>query len=452
VQAQVIACGHYHTAAINREGKVVCWGNNRYGQCNVPVSLERAIAISCGVAHTAAITHDRRVVCWGRNDNGECSVPDGLENVIAVSCGYWHTAALTQKGKVICWGYNKHKQCSVPTTLENVVAISCGECHTVALTDKGIVVCWGDDDCSQCPPSLDVVYISAGAQHIAALTVTGNVVCWGSNVYGQCAVPADIHTRNVVSIACGWRFTVALTQDCRIIWWGRNADRQPTMPTHVQHAVAISAGVRHVCVVDNGCRLRCWRYDDYVDGDEDNQDNEGADRCAVPEDLQVMIPHVDTAEDEDKIIDINSNTGEDVGGICAVGEDVDVDNASAHEVNYDCGNDSSEFKVPPDAASEGLQVVIPELPTVEGTLQKRFHDLQTLTRVVISKRDQVHEEISELTILLRLQNRPLLTRFVEQLRMFSVCRGCLLFIRCAPDLKWTACGVMSAALSSRIST
>jgi alpha-tubulin suppressor-like RCC1 family protein len=106
VQAQVIACGAYHTAAINRAGKVVCWGVNASGQCNVPESLEKAVSVCCGAGYTVAITHDSRVVCWGYNGDGQCSVPDGLENVVAVSGGRDHTAALTREGKVICWGSN----------------------------------------------------------------------------------------------------------------------------------------------------------------------------------------------------------------------------------------------------------------------------------------------------------------------------------------------------------
>jgi alpha-tubulin suppressor-like RCC1 family protein len=61
----VIACGLEHTAAITRDGKVVCWGSNGWGECTVPASLKRAVSVSCGRWHTAALTPEGRVVCWG---------------------------------------------------------------------------------------------------------------------------------------------------------------------------------------------------------------------------------------------------------------------------------------------------------------------------------------------------------------------------------------------------
>ncbi len=35
---KTISCS-YHAAVINTEGKVICWGYNENGQCNVPEGL-----------------------------------------------------------------------------------------------------------------------------------------------------------------------------------------------------------------------------------------------------------------------------------------------------------------------------------------------------------------------------------------------------------------------------
>jgi alpha-tubulin suppressor-like RCC1 family protein len=74
----------------------------------------------------AVVIQAGRVVCWGSNRYQECDVPDGLENVVAVSCGGLFTAALTLDGKVWCWGANGFRQCEVPPELDFVVRISCG--------------------------------------------------------------------------------------------------------------------------------------------------------------------------------------------------------------------------------------------------------------------------------------------------------------------------------------
>jgi alpha-tubulin suppressor-like RCC1 family protein len=147
-----IAGGTYHTAAITKDGKVVCWGNKGNGQCRVPSTLSRAQAISCGQYYTAALTPDGMVFCWGDNRSNQCFVPRGLVNVIAISCGPCHMAALTQAGAVKCWGQNEHGQCNVPTTLENVTHVSCGGQHCAALTREGTVICWGRNDHRECSP------------------------------------------------------------------------------------------------------------------------------------------------------------------------------------------------------------------------------------------------------------------------------------------------------------
>jgi len=43
---QIISCEYYHTAALTSEGKVVCWGNNDEGECNVPEGLVASININ----------------------------------------------------------------------------------------------------------------------------------------------------------------------------------------------------------------------------------------------------------------------------------------------------------------------------------------------------------------------------------------------------------------------
>jgi alpha-tubulin suppressor-like RCC1 family protein len=92
----------------------------------------------------------KKVVCWGRNNFGQCNVPEDLENVISIKCGHYHTTALISEGKVFCYGYNNYGECDVPKDLENVISIECDQYHTIALTSEGKVVCWGDNGYEQC--------------------------------------------------------------------------------------------------------------------------------------------------------------------------------------------------------------------------------------------------------------------------------------------------------------
>jgi hypothetical protein len=50
-----IAAGEHHTVALKTNGTVVAWGQNNYGQTNVPAGLSAATAIAAGAYHTVAL-------------------------------------------------------------------------------------------------------------------------------------------------------------------------------------------------------------------------------------------------------------------------------------------------------------------------------------------------------------------------------------------------------------
>src|SRR5207244_11430015 len=63
-------------------GQVVAWGDNAYGQANVPSGLSNAVAISAGASYSLAVRSDGTVTAIGA-----ASVPSGLSNVVAVAGG-----------------------------------------------------------------------------------------------------------------------------------------------------------------------------------------------------------------------------------------------------------------------------------------------------------------------------------------------------------------------------
>ena len=70
-----IAAGISHTCALQADGRLLCFGNNRDGQCDVPAGIGPVVAVAAGFHHTCALQADGRLLCFGDNDLGQCNVP-----------------------------------------------------------------------------------------------------------------------------------------------------------------------------------------------------------------------------------------------------------------------------------------------------------------------------------------------------------------------------------------
>jgi alpha-tubulin suppressor-like RCC1 family protein len=161
-----IAGGGGHSLALKSDGSVYGWGGNDSGQVTgtrttTPETnyvtldgrlLGDVIAIAAGIESSIALRKDGSVVCWGRNDFGQSTAPGAAQsNVIAIAAGEVHSVALRADGTVLAWGNNNFGQVTgspnlevpyfgtaSPVTLEGhqvngVTAIAAGGLHTVAL-------------------------------------------------------------------------------------------------------------------------------------------------------------------------------------------------------------------------------------------------------------------------------------------------------------------------------
>ena len=185
-----IAAGDFHSVALKRDGTVSAWGDDTFGQLDIPQILPQGSVtqIAAGNIHTLALLQDGTVMAWGPvggqyGDYGQCYVPPGLGPVVAVAAGAVHSLALRADGTVAAWGLDQNGQCEVPAGLSNVVAIA------------------------------------GGMQHSVALKADGTVVAWGESRYGETAVPAGLN--NVVAIAAGGFHSLALKRDGTLAFWGK---------------------------------------------------------------------------------------------------------------------------------------------------------------------------------------------------------------------------------------
>ena len=165
-----------------------CWGDNEYGQLEVPGGELKHI--STGPGYTCFVAANGDADCIGYDELGACDVPDSKMDRIGAG-GYFHVCGLSESGAVLCWGCQEGGydwgQCDAPQGEFHEVCT--GAYHSCALKEDGEMVCWGDRpnaDLGQTDvPSGEYRRISCGGVHSCGITTAGDVRCWGGNDSGQ---------------------------------------------------------------------------------------------------------------------------------------------------------------------------------------------------------------------------------------------------------------------------
>lgn len=250
-----IAADGQCTLALKADGTVVAWGNNIDGQCNIPSNLTDVAGIAVGETHSLALRADGVVIGWGRNNYGECTAPPELTNAIAISAGTQGSLALKADSTVVAWGRNDFGETNVPSNLREVIKIAAGGLHNIVLLANGSLVAWGNNDAGQAnvPPGLtNVTDVAAGFAHNLALRADGTILAWGRNDFGQANVPSGL--TNIVAVAAGYLTSFALRSDGTLVAWGNNQNGECDVPSDLFHVVKMCGGTGHSVALVNAAQ------------------------------------------------------------------------------------------------------------------------------------------------------------------------------------------------------
>lgn len=137
----------YAALALSPAGEVNQWGSGAQ-LLHRPVETDAGVeSISQGIGFALALK-EGKVIAWGSNAWGQCSVPaEARTGVSMVSAGFDHSLALTRTGKVIAWGGNQRGQANVPLqATADIVSVAAAAYYSLALTATGQVIAWGDQE------------------------------------------------------------------------------------------------------------------------------------------------------------------------------------------------------------------------------------------------------------------------------------------------------------------
>ncbi|CCH46028.1 Regulator of chromosome condensation [Wickerhamomyces ciferrii] len=194
-----LASGKDHILGLDTKGVVFAWGNGQQLQLGRRISernklktleprefgLADVVYISSGEFHCFAITKDGKVLTWGLNQYGQCGVSSELEDgslisvptevedladkkIVQIAAGEHHTLALSEDGSVYAFGridmfeigiakkdlpestfrdvHGNARSVPVPTKIPNLPKtrnIAVGSHHSLAITEDGVVFAWG---------------------------------------------------------------------------------------------------------------------------------------------------------------------------------------------------------------------------------------------------------------------------------------------------------------------
>lgn len=280
-----IAAGQYFTVALKKNGEVVAWGYNYYGQlgdCNgnaeTPIyvkdlngnKLTGIIDISAVRDHSAALKADGTVWTWGRNDYGQLGDntttassyaiqvhgvgnTDYLTGIKQISCGGAYVAALSETGEVYSWGIGTSGQLgnSAQTTYKypvkatnvtDVEKIVTTHYTTICLKTDGTVWNWGLNDCGQ----------------------LGNGSTSTSTIQTQVKVNSTTYLNNVVDIGSNFKTAYAVTSEGEVYGWGLNTEGQIGDNTATNKSYATRTLGRYYTEINDVVKLQSSSANSYT--------------------------------------------------------------------------------------------------------------------------------------------------------------------------------------------
>jgi alpha-tubulin suppressor-like RCC1 family protein len=335
----------YAALAIDKYGKVWSWGYNFFGQLGwgiwptaiyTPKGISGSIKTFCKItfggglndAILSAIDRYGKVWCWGDNNTGglgdntllgkitPVSIVGTVKTFCQISTGDSHTSAIDKNGRAWGWGINGYGQLgdntivsqrtpvSVLGTVKTFCKISVGVSFSMAIDKNGRAWGWGINDVGQLGNNAIVsqrtpvsvlgtvktfCQIHTGPYHVLAIDKNGRAWAWGNNNQAQIGDNSDNNVitsrRTPVSVAgaiktfcqiyAGLNDSVAIDKNGRAWGWGANfsgelgdntfvSKRTPvSVLGTVKTFCKISVGTNFTLAIDKNGRAWGWGYNYY---------------------------------------------------------------------------------------------------------------------------------------------------------------------------------------------
>ena len=298
------SCGDINAAAIQSNGTLWTWGANAYGQLGNNTSgagtnqsspiqvgaLSTWTQVAGGFQFQLAIQSNGTLWAWGNNRFGELAQNNTLTysspvQVFVATTGVWKTIgkifgfsqiAIQSNGTLWAWGSNSYGSLGLNTliaysspiqigALSSWTQVACGYAHTLAIQTNGTLWSWGYNALGQLglsdltnrssPVQVGALSIwtkaACGGYHIGAIQSNGTLWAWGNNAFGQLgqgnttnySSPVQVGTLSVwTQIACGYYSTAGIQSNGTLWAWGNNSYGQLGTSNQINYSSPVQVG------------------------------------------------------------------------------------------------------------------------------------------------------------------------------------------------------------------
>ena len=299
------------TVGLSNAGNVYVWGASKIGTtdvdvANIPQEVQDAniVMVGAGIDHIIAIDENGKVYGWGNNRLGQYGAPLAGEeenpniaympeelltgtidvaNIKKLTCGYQVSAIMMNDGTLHLWG-NKNAYANIDRfvgnnnlkdiefTLNYVVGLDASQksIYTGTRGLYGLVrsnMSSAAESITQYLGARKIVDIIANNYNICLVLDDGSVCFAGDFPLDSVEVPTLAEGEQFVQIDAGADFYTGLTNKGNVYSWGGHVLGQSDTPSNLKNVAKIYSGsFQNYAVDENGKLVDTWGLKGYIFG------------------------------------------------------------------------------------------------------------------------------------------------------------------------------------------
>jgi len=266
-----ISAGNNFAIGVDGSGRIHMWGTLTDRLRMVPRGMGTIVDVSAGLDHVVALNEEGQIFTWGNNRFNLEDIPPSTRNadIVSVLAGDQISTALDSEGRIHIWG-NQNIVNIATRLLEGakVKKYVLNNTTAIALTENGDVLTLTGRDTifNRIPENIQgsIIDLATTDRGAAALTSDGIVHAWGTNDSGLLEIPADIQGR-VTAIDGGRFHFTALLDDGTVRSWGQNNFSQTNTP-NAQNVVFVETGYFQNYAMSDSGNIYTWGFRGYLMG------------------------------------------------------------------------------------------------------------------------------------------------------------------------------------------